>query len=70
MLNLNKPLTKLQIELLKIYSFDIKDEQLIDIKEILSRYFAGKASDEMDKLWDEKGWTNSTMDEWLKSSKE
>ncbi len=33
---------------------------------MLSSYFADKASDEMDKLWDKKGWTNETMDEWLK----
>ena len=66
MTQLSKPLTKLQIELLKIYSFDINDEQLIEIKNMLSSYFADKASDEMDKLWDKKGWTNDTMDEWLK----
>ncbi len=62
----SKPLTNLQLELLKIYSFGITDEQLLEVKDVLSRYFADKATEEMDRLWDEKGWTNDTMDEWLK----
>lgn len=66
MISLDKPLTKLQIELLKIYSFDISDAQLMEIKELLSKYFANKASDEMDLLWDKNQWSNETMDEWLK----
>ena len=65
-MQMTKPLTNLQLELLKIYSFNLGDEQLLEIKDMLSNYFAEKASDEMDKLWDEKGWTNETMDQWLK----
>ena len=62
---INKHLTNLQLELLKLYSFNLPDEQLIEIKRLLANFFADKASDEMDKLWEEKGWTNDTMDEWL-----
>jgi hypothetical protein len=58
-------LSNLQLELLKIFSFNVPEEQLLDIKEILSRYFAEKASDEMDRLWEERGWTNDTMEQWL-----
>lgn len=52
--------------LLKIYSFGISDHQLLEIKDILSQYFAEKATEEMDKLWDSKNWSNETMDNWLK----
>lgn len=62
---LEKPLTNLQLELLKLYSLNLSEPQLTDIKRLLARYFAETASDEMDKLWEEKGWTNETMDEWL-----
>ena len=62
---LDKPLSNLQIELLQLYSQDVSDEDLIAIKRMLAMYFADKASDEMDKLWTEKGWTNETMDNWL-----
>ncbi|MEQ8704856.1 MAG: hypothetical protein RIC19_13095 [Phaeodactylibacter sp.] len=62
---LDKPLSNLQVELLQLYSQDVSDEDLIAIKRMLALYFADKASDEMDKLWTEKGWTNETMDNWL-----
>lgn len=68
MLTQNKPLTNLQLELLKIYSFDINDDQLLEIKQLLARYFAEKATEEADKLWEENGWTNETMREWLKGN--
>lgn len=64
---IDKPLTNLQLELLKVYSLDLSEEQLTDIRRLIAKYFADKASDEMDKLWEEQGWTNETMDEWLKA---
>ena len=59
-----KKLSNLQIELLKVFSYDLSDVQLLDIKILLSNYFAQKASDRMDELWEEKGWTVETMKEW------
>ena len=59
-------LSNLQLELLKIFSRNISDEQLLEIKAILSAYFAEKATKEMDRLWDERGWTQETMQQWLK----
>ena len=66
----DKPLTNLQLELLKMYSIELPEEQLLEIRDLLARYFADKASDEMDRLWNERGWTNETMDQWLKGEEE
>ncbi|MEM6319584.1 MAG: hypothetical protein AAF960_18065 [Bacteroidota bacterium] len=66
MKQINKPLTNLQLELLKIYSFNIENSQLLEIRDLLATYFANKATAEMDKLWDENNWTEETMNEWLK----
>lgn len=63
---INPPLTNLQIELLKLYSLNLPEESLIDIKRLIAKYFADKASDEMDRLWEENNWSDQTMDEWLK----
>lgn len=63
---LDKPLTNLQLELIKMFSFDLTDDQLLEVRHLLTRYFADKASDEMDELWDTNGWSNETMDNWLK----
>ncbi len=58
-------LSNLQLEILKLYQYKLDDNQLIDIKKILSKYFADKATKEFDKLWEENNWSNETMDEWL-----
>ena len=57
-------LSNLQLELLKIFSRNISDRQLLEIKGILSRYFADKASDEFEKLAEERGWTAETYRQW------
>ncbi len=57
-------LTNLQLELVKLFSYKVADNQLIEIKLLLGNYFAEKASEEMDKLWDENNWTEDTMKEW------
>ncbi len=60
----DQKLTNLQLELLKIFSYQLEPQQLIDIKNLLANYFAEQATQEMDKLWDENKWDNSTMTEW------
>jgi len=59
-----KGLTNLQLELLKMFSIPLKEDQIKEIKALLSRYFADKATAEMDMLWDEKNWTDETMRAW------
>ncbi len=58
-------LTNLQLELLKLFNYNLSQSQLQEVKELLSRYFADKATNEMDKIWEAKGLTNETMDSWL-----
>lgn len=62
---LDKPLTNLQLELLKLYSMELSEGQLKDVRRLLANYFAKQASDEMDRLWDEHGWNEETMETWL-----
>ncbi len=48
-----------QQELLKIIPPNITADDIRVIKKFLVSYFAGKASDEMDKFWDEQGITSA-----------
>ncbi len=57
-------LSNLQLELIKMFSFQLSDSQLVEIRDILTKYFAENASNEMDKLWTSHNWTNETMDNW------
>jgi hypothetical protein len=58
-------LTNLQLELLKLFKYNLNQKQLLEVKDLLAKYFADKATREMDKLWEEKGLTDETMDSWL-----
>jgi len=59
------PLSNLQQELLKIYSSDVSEPDLLHIKRYLARYFAIKAIGEADEIWDQKNYSNDTMNQWL-----
>jgi len=57
-------LSNLQLELLKVFSYQLDSKQLVDIKDLLTKYFAKQATQEIDKLWEENNWDNETMTEW------
>jgi len=61
----NAPLTNLQLELLKLYSTNLTEQDLKDLKKILSNYYSQKTIKEADKIWEEKKLNNFIMDEWL-----
>jgi len=65
MINASEKLTNLQLELLKLFRYQLNENQLQEVKVLLSRYFADRASDEMDKLWDKNNWSDETMEQWL-----
>ncbi|MFN8352922.1 MAG: hypothetical protein U0Y10_00625 [Spirosomataceae bacterium] len=52
-----QPLSNLQLELLKLFSRQLSEQELLEIKQILVGYFAEKAMDLADKVWEENGWT-------------
>ena len=57
-------LSNLQLELLKLYANNVSEENLLEIKWLLARYFAQKATEAMDKIWEEKGLTEQDMINW------
>ena len=62
---LNDNFSNVQLELLKLYSTDISDSELEEVKQKLADFFAKKATEEADKLWDEKNMDNNLMTKWL-----
>ena len=60
--NLKSPLNPAQLEILKLFSRDLGEEDLLAIKRLIVKYLAEKASRMADQIWKEKGWTNDDMD--------
>ncbi len=54
-------MTNLQIELMKVFRYDLDEKQLLEIRAMLANYFTDKLTEEMDRVWKEKGWTNEKM---------
>lgn len=64
--SLNTPLTSLQLELLRIYSFNPTTEDLQEVKTILAKYFAQKFTENVNKAVTTENITDSDLDKWLK----
>jgi hypothetical protein len=48
--------SNLQLELLKVYSREVEEEDLLAIRKILADYFANKVIEMADNVWDQNGW--------------
>ena len=58
-------LTNLQQELLKLYAQQVGETDLQNIRELIGRYFADRLTTLADKAWQEQGWSDQTMHDWL-----
>lgn len=56
--------TPAQLEILDLMSYVENEDTLIEIRDMLSRYFAQKAEKEIDKLWDEGVINDTVIENW------
>ena len=64
------PSTKLNdMQLFMIKQFDrpLSPQQQVEIKQLLSNYFAHLVDEEVDRIWVERGMTQKDLDEALKT---
>ena len=59
-----KPFTPFQIEMLELASRVSSEVEMQDIRRMLGQYFAKRAEDAIDQLWDEGVLNDSVMEEW------
>lgn len=60
-------LNSIQLHLLKVFEKNTNENDLLEIKALLSKYYAQKVDEESDKIWEEKGLDDSTINELLNS---
>ncbi len=58
-------LSALQLELLNVYSFQPSQDDILAIKQMLANYFSDKLISKIGKAVDEKGITETDLDQWL-----
>jgi len=60
-----QPLTDLQLELLELYSTNLDQRDLLEIKRMLAPFFAHRAIKEADRIGEEKGLSDEDMEKWV-----
>ncbi len=63
--NVQLPLTNLQLELLKLFSSPVSNDELLEIKDLLVQYFANKAMDLADEVWEKNEWNEKDEKNFL-----
>lgn len=58
-------LSDLQLELLKVYSFEPSEDDLENIKVMLAKYFAAKLIDKVDLSIRESNISDNDLESWL-----
>lgn len=62
---LHSPFTNLQMEMINLFAKEIPEPQLLEIKSMIARYLLEKARDAADVAWDNKGYTQTTINKLL-----
>ncbi|MFZ4634626.1 MAG: hypothetical protein ACOYNO_10510 [Saprospiraceae bacterium] len=60
-------LSNAQIELLKLLADNLSEAELADLKKILLAFKLQRVVQLADKIWEEKGWSQETMDQFLQT---
>jgi hypothetical protein len=63
---LNSPsLSNLQLEILKAYTHQLSETDLLDLKRTLASFFSQRLIKQADISWDEKKWNDEDVDKIL-----
>lgn len=65
MITTSNKLTNVQLELLKTFSYELPEEEIRELKKVLVKFFADRVRKKTSTIWQEKGYSNQTMQEWL-----
>lgn len=57
------PLSNLQAELLKLFSMNLPEEVLTDLKKVIAVFLLERARDKADAIWGEKQFNSDWLDQ-------
>ena len=63
--SVHPPLSNVQAELLKLFSAEIPENHLLELKKVMAKFLLEKARDKADAIWDEKGYTDDRLQQIL-----
>jgi hypothetical protein len=54
-----------QLEILKLFSRELPEKDLKEIKSLIVKYLGKKIMDQADEIWEKNNWTNEDMERML-----
>jgi hypothetical protein len=63
--SIHPPLSNIQAELLKMFSADIPEKNLKELKKIIAGYLLEKARDNADTIWDKNEYSDQKLQKIL-----
>ncbi len=64
---LKQPFTNVQLELLKTFSHQLPENDLIELKKAIALFFAEKLINQADIIWKENKWDDTVVNQILKT---
>ena len=61
--------TSLQLELLRLYAVNPSEQELLEVKDMLAKYFMRKAINQIADIEAQRRTTNEDLDKWLAEDK-
>ena len=65
--SVHPPLSNVQAELLKLFSAEIPESHLLELKKVMAKFLLDKAREKADAIWQEKGYTDDQLQQILQS---
>ena len=62
--------TPLQLELLRLYAVNPSEQELLEVKDMLAKYFMRKAINQIADIETQRGTTDEDLDNWLADEKQ
>ena len=63
---LNTPLTNAQVEILKMFSFKMDNNDILKLKQIFKKFLVQKLDKLTDEFWDKNNFDNDKIEQLLK----
>jgi hypothetical protein len=62
---IKQPLSNVQLELLKAFSHQLPENDLLELRKLIADFFAQRLIQQADKVWEEQNWTDETVEKML-----
>lgn len=64
---LKQPLSNVQLELLKTFSHQLSESEILELRKILAQFFAQRAIQLANEVWDQNEWNDEDVDRMLET---